>query len=71
MAMASVVKYVKDPAQAGFATSMFSVVGNLGVAFVPVFLGPVFISAPSVAVGITVAAEFAALIIAFFLKSKQ
>ena len=43
MAMTSTTKYVTDPAKAGLATSMYSVATNLGVAFIPVFLGPYFI----------------------------
>ncbi len=54
MAMTSTTKYVKDPAQAGFATSMFSVATNLGVAFVPTFLGPFFLREPQIGVSIVV-----------------
>ncbi len=54
MAMTSTTKYVKDPAQAGFATSMFSVATNLGVAFVPVFLGPFFLSNSTIGISIVV-----------------
>ncbi|HKJ97091.1 MAG TPA: MFS transporter, partial [Thermoplasmataceae archaeon] len=54
MAMTSTTKYVKDPAQAGFATSMFSVATNLGVAFIPVFLGPFFLSNPAIGISIVV-----------------
>ncbi len=43
MAMTSTTKYVTDPAKAGLSTSMYSVATNLGVAFIPVFLGPYFI----------------------------
>ena len=70
MAMASTTNYVSDPAKAGFATSMYSVATNLGVAFVPVFLGPVFIKNASLAVGVVVVIEFVALLMAFLMKTK-
>lgn len=43
LALASTVKYVADPTQAGLATSMFSVVSNLGVAVIPTVLGPLLV----------------------------
>ena len=70
MAMASTTNYVSDPAKAGFATSMYSVATNLGVAFVPVFLGPMFIKNASLAVGVVVVIEFVALLMAFLMKTK-
>lgn len=54
MAMTSTTKYVKDPAQAGFATSMFSVATNLGVAFIPVFLGPFFLANSTFGISVVV-----------------
>lgn len=54
MAMTSTTKYVRDPAQAGFATSMFSVATNLGVAFIPVFLGPLFLGKATVGISVVV-----------------
>ena len=53
MAMTSTTNYVSDPAQAGFATSMYSVFTNLGVAFVPVILGGYFGSFSTIAIGVT------------------
>ncbi len=54
MAMTSTTRYVSDPAQAGFATSMFSVFTNLGVAVVPTFLGPFFLTDSAVGISIVV-----------------
>ena len=72
MALASTTKYVSDPAQAGFATSMYSVLTNLGVAFIPVFLGPLFqsISLVGLAVGVVIAVEFVAFVLSFTLRTK-
>ncbi len=72
MALASTTKYVSDPAQAGFATSMYSVLTNLGVALIPVFLGPLFESISLVwfAVGIVIAIEFVAFVLSFTLRTK-
>ncbi|MCL4388175.1 MFS transporter [Candidatus Marsarchaeota archaeon] len=53
MAMTSTTNYVSNPAQAGFATSMYSVFTNLGVAFVPVILGGYFASFATIAIGVT------------------
>lgn len=66
MAMTSTTNYVSDPAQAGFATSMFSVLTNLGVAFVPVFLGPAFSSMTTIGIGVFVVLliEFVSMILA-------
>ncbi len=73
MAMTSTTNYVSDPAQAGFATSMYSVFTNLGVAFIPVFLGAEFGSLTTIAVGVTVvlALEFVAMLLSFALKTKR
>ncbi len=68
MAMTSTTRYSPDPAQAGFATSMYSVATNLGVAFIPTFLGPYFIGNPGPGVGIVVGAVALGFIISFFLK---
>ncbi|MUN29788.1 MFS transporter [Sulfuracidifex metallicus] len=46
LALSSVIKYVKDPTLSGFATSMYSVVSNLGVALIPSELTLVFLSFP-------------------------
>ncbi len=54
MAMTSTTNYVSDPAQAGFATSMYSVFTNLGVAFIPVLLGTAFGSLATIAEGVTI-----------------
>ncbi len=54
MAMTSTTNYVNDPAQAGFATSMYSVFTNLGVAFIPVFLGVDFASLSTITTGVII-----------------
>ncbi len=54
MAMTSTTNYVNDPAQAGFATSMYSVFTNLGVAFIPVFLGVDFASLSTITTGVAI-----------------
>jgi len=74
MAMTSTTNYVSDPAQAGFATSMYSAFTNLGVAFIPVFLGVEFGSMTTIAVGtaIVLIIEFVSMIIApTLLASKE
>ncbi len=68
MAMASTTNYVSDPAKAGFATSMYSVATNLGVAFVPALLGPLFLVHAYTAVAIVSVMEFAGFLLAFGLK---
>ncbi len=68
MAMASTTNYVSDPAKAGFATSMYSVATNLGVAFVPVLLGPLFLVHAYSAVAIVAVMEFIGFLLAFTLK---
>lgn len=68
MAMTSTTKYVKDPAQAGLSTSMFSVATNLGVAVVPVFLGG-FVESNALPGVIVVSAMVAVgFALSFFLK---
>jgi len=42
MALNSIINYANDPAKAGFATSMYSVATNVGVAIIPVFIGAEF-----------------------------
>ncbi|MGC8538183.1 MAG: MFS transporter [Candidatus Micrarchaeia archaeon] len=71
MAMTSTTKYVSDPAQSGFATSMYSVVTNLGVAFIPVFLGPEFAVNAAIAVSIVFVIELIAFILSPMLKVKE
>lgn len=44
MALNSIINYVDDPAKAGFATSMYSVATNIGVAIIPVVLSADFVS---------------------------
>lgn len=70
MAMTSTTNYVSDPAQAGFATSMYSVITNLGVAIIPVVLGGYFASMTTIYIGIiaVLIIEFIALVIAPELK---
>lgn len=68
MAMTSTTRYSPDPAQAGFATSMYSVATNLGVAFVPTLLGPFFLGNHGAGVGIVVGAVALGFVISFFLK---
>jgi predicted MFS family arabinose efflux permease len=64
MALASTTKYVSDPAQAGFATSMYSVIGNIGVAVIPVYLGPVFLTNSTLAISTLGIIELIALLFA-------
>ena len=68
MAMTSTTKYVTDPAKAGFATSMYSVATNLGVAFIPVFLGPYFIGNRYSGIAIVVAMIAIGFILSFTLR---
>jgi MFS family permease len=44
LALNSIINYVDDPARAGFATSMYSVATNVGVAIIPVVLSAEFVS---------------------------
>ncbi|MGC8648640.1 MAG: MFS transporter [Candidatus Micrarchaeia archaeon] len=73
MALTSTTNYVSDPAQAGFATSMYSVVTNLGVAIIPVILGVYFGSMSTIYIGViaVVIIEFIALVIAPELKTNK
>lgn len=68
MAMTSTTRYSPDPAQAGFATSMYSVATNLGVAFIPTFLGPYFLGNHGSGVVIVIGAVALGFILSFFLK---
>lgn len=70
MAMTSTTKYVSDPAQAGFATSMFSVATNLGVAFIPVFLGPLFLGNAMVGISAAVLMVLVAFVVSPTLRVK-
>ncbi|MCH4816432.1 MAG: MFS transporter [Saccharolobus sp.] len=71
MAMASTTLYVNDPAKAGFATSMYSVITNVGVSVIPVTIGVLFNDNSTIAEGviIVVIIEFIAALLSFFLKS--
>ncbi|MGC8478894.1 MAG: MFS transporter [Candidatus Micrarchaeia archaeon] len=73
MAMTSTTNYVEDPAKAGFATSMFSVATNLGVAIIPVFLGVEFGSMSTIAVGVSavLVIEVVAMILAPMLRERS
>ena len=71
MALTSTTRYVSDPAQSGFATSMYSVITNLGVAFVPVFLGPEFAVDAAVGVAVVFAIELIAFILSPMLKTSE
>ncbi len=70
MALNSTVSYVSEPAMAGLATSLFSVVSNLGVAFIPVFLGGLFSDISTIPEGavIVIGIEVVAGVLSFFLK---
>lgn len=68
MAMTSTTKYVADPAQAGFSTSMYSVLTNVGVAFIPTALGSYFGSNPLPGIVIVSAMVAAGFALSFFLK---
>ena len=70
MAMTSTTNYVDDPAKAGFSTSMFSVATNVGVALIPVFVGPLFLTVAPFAVTLVVALEFVGFLISPALKIK-
>ncbi len=52
LALNSIMNYVDDPARAGFATSMYSVATNVGVAIIPVFVGAEFSNTKTVLYGI-------------------
>lgn len=68
MAMTSTTRYVKDPAQAGFSTSMYSVATNLGVAFIPASFGAYFTGNAELGVGIVTALLAVGFALSFFLK---
>ena len=44
LALNSIINYVEDPGRAGFATSMYSVATNVGVAIIPVLISAEFVS---------------------------
>jgi hypothetical protein len=71
MAMASTTLYVNDPAKAGFATSMYSVITNVGVSIIPVTVGVLFNDNSTIAEGviIVVIIELIAALLSFFLKT--
>jgi MFS family permease len=73
MSLTSVTFYTDDPAKSGFATSMFSVVSNIGVSIVPVFLGSLFFARSSVDYAFIIAAGMvviAALLSPFLIRSR-
>lgn len=70
MALTSTTKYVKDPAQAGLSTSMYSVATNLGVAFIPTSLGAFFLSNAMPGVAIVSGMVAVGFVLSFFLKVK-
>lgn len=63
MAMTSTTRYVSDPAQAGFATSMYSFFTNVGVAIIPPILGPFFLADPTIAISVVVLMVLVAFVI--------
>lgn len=71
MGMASVVKYVSDPGEAGLATSMFTVMEFVGVGVIPLFLGPGLLGFPDTAVAITIVLVAVAFVLSFFIRTKR
>ena len=71
MGMASVVKYVSDPGEAGLATSMFTVMEFVGVGVVPLFLGPGLLGFPDAAVILTIGLVAVAFVLSFFIRTKK
>ena len=73
MALTSTTAYVDDPAKAGFSTSMYSVMTNLGVAIIPVLIGPLFSSQSTIASAIIIVLiiELIAVILAPTLKTSN
>lgn len=69
MALASVTSYVKDPARAGLATSMYSVATNLGVTFIPSLLGSMFPTHQFISITIVSTMMLLALVASIFLKT--
>ncbi len=67
MAMASLNKYVNDPSRSGLATSMFSVVSNLGVALIPGYLGGLFVGGGEAGLAFVGVVEALAFILSFFI----
>jgi len=52
LALNSIITYVEDPGRAGFATSMYSVATNVGVAIIPVLISVEFVSVSKAIYGI-------------------
>ncbi|MEW9492322.1 MAG: MFS transporter [Candidatus Aramenus sulfurataquae] len=71
MALASVASYTSTPEEAGLATSMYSVVSNVGVAVLPVYLGSLYSSYTTLdyGVGAVMAINFLAFLMALLMKS--
>ncbi|QGA54176.1 MFS transporter [Sulfolobus sp. E5-1-F] len=71
MAMASTTLYVNDPGKAGFATSMYSVITNVGVSIIPVTVGVLFSDNSTIVDGVVIVViiELIAGLLSFFLKS--
>ncbi|WP_238026578.1 hypothetical protein [Metallosphaera javensis (ex Hofmann et al. 2022)] len=65
--MASLNKYVSDPSRSGLATSMFSVVSNLGVALIPGYLGGLFAGGGEAGLTCVGIVELLAFILSFFI----
>ncbi len=68
LTISSMVNYVDDPSQAGFATSMHAVATNLGVAVIPVFLGAEFIIHTLTGFFLIILIELITLILSPFIK---
>ena len=71
MSMASLVKYVKDPGEAGLATSMFTTFEFIGVGAIPLFLGPGLLSFPDTAVVLTIVLIVGAFFLSFFIRTRR
>ncbi|BDC17532.1 hypothetical protein HS5_04220 [Acidianus sp. HS-5] len=73
MTLTSTMNYVKDPAEAGVATSMYSVISNVGVAFIPVFLGSLFSDSRTIVIAgiIVIIMELTAGLLSFTLKTRS
>jgi MFS family permease len=71
MALASVTSYASTPEEKGLATSMYSVVSNVGVAVLPVYLGSLYSSYATLdyGAGAIMAINFLAFLMALLMKS--
>ncbi len=71
MSLASVTSYASTPEEAGLATSMYSVVSNVGVAVLPVYLGSLYSSYSTMDYGVlaVMVINFIAFLVALFMKS--